>query len=70
MAERDVVWAAYTRPEHPLSDSVFSKRVDIPTSIGSAASVLLQSLVTRRGRSVQPDLLQAVMISLIVATWG
>lgn len=49
MAERDVVWTACTRSEHPLSDPVFSKRVEIPMSIGSAASVLLQSLVTPRG---------------------
>lgn len=49
MAERGVVWTACTRSEHPLSDPVVSKRVEIPMSIGSAASVLLQSLVTPRG---------------------
>lgn len=39
MAERDVVWAACSRSEHPLFDSVFSKRKDILMCIGPAVSI-------------------------------
>lgn len=68
MAEHDVVRAACSRSGHPLSDSVFSKRVGTLISIGSTVRTLQHRLVTRLGWSIEPELLQALMVSLITAT--
>jgi hypothetical protein len=71
MAEHDVVRAACSRSEHPVPDSVFSKRVGILLRIGSAvragAAAELGYTAWVVNRAPPPDLLQAVVVSPIAA---
>lgn len=59
VAEHDVDRVAVQDQSSLCLDSGSSKGVGTLMSIGLAVRALLQSLVTRRARSIEPDLLQS-----------